>query len=577
MEAGIKSRNSSAGVERNVDEKVFTAILKRSSDESVDKTTLKLKTKPLKNRDGMQIFLTKEDDPAFYYSLDLTDEDFRELRIRQGLLVDLAAFPAVIFRLLDTCLSEELAENPKFFPQLEFTDQRGDEVSFEILEINLYRRLAHLSLKLRKGNDAKVRDHLGDCLKHLRGEHNTALTKLAEANEALKTMLEEKESLEKNLESIQREVSDRDAKFKARLSEEVTEEREKAAQHLAEMRISFENERRRYTNETADKMKTLENRAAAFDYDNRDLTEKKHKNETLIHKLKDDQKHLSEEIQRLKTELEVQRQEKESLGQGNHELDRQFNRLQSRLESVEQEKANIKEELRRRDDVIDELTNTKRHLEQELLEKKTLVTKRENGAKAVAKELTKANEIIEKLQNVNRKMDGKLKTASEIIDKQEEVIQAKEAEIEDARLQLANKTKELNENQTDKEEIKENLAKAKKENEGFIKDLRTKENVIQWLNKQLTTAQARDPGLRLGPPPEGIHFSPSATSTSTPMNAKENKNPGLDPKYFEPSPNLRPAKKSVNKSGLMRKNLASANSSPKQPDNVPQSVYFAKT
>ena len=225
------------------------------------------------------------------------------------------------------------------------------------------------------------------------------------------------------------------------------------------------------------------------------------------------------------------------------------------------------------------MTNTKRHLEQELQEKKDLVTKRENGARAVARELTKANDIIEKLQNVNRNLGGKLTAAGEIVNKQEEVIQAKEAEVEDVRLQLANKTEELKQSQNENQDLEENVAKMKADNEGYCKDLKTKENVIQWLNKQLTTAQARDPGLRLGPPPEGIHFSPSATSTSTPMNnAKENKKPGLDPKYFEPSPNLRPTRKSVNnKSGLMRKNLTQVNSSPKQPENLPQSVYFAKT
>ena len=335
MEAGTKSRKSTGGLmEKNENEKTFSAIVKRNDDSSSDKATLKLKTKPLKNRDGMQIFLTKEDDPAFYYSLDLTDEDFRELRIRQGLLVDLAAFPAMIFRLLDMCLSEELAESPKFFPQLEFADQRGDEVSFEILEINLYRRLAHLSLRLRKGNDAKVRDHLGDCLKHLKIEHNTALTKLTEAHEALKSMLAEKENLEKDLQQMKRDISERDAQFKARLSEDITDEREKAAQHLAEMRITFENERRRYQTETADKLKTLENRVAALDYDNRDLTEKKHKNESFIHQLKDESKHLNEEIKRLKSELDINRQEKENLGHGNVELDRQFNRLQTRLETI---------------------------------------------------------------------------------------------------------------------------------------------------------------------------------------------------------------------------------------------------
>ena len=37
-------------------------------------------------------------------------------------------------------------------------------------------------------------------------------------------------------------------------------------------------------------------------------------------------------------------------------------------------------------------------------------------------------------------------------------------------------------------------------------------SVIQWLNKQLTFAQSRDPGLRLGPPPEFL-------ATSTPLPA----------------------------------------------------------
>ena len=87
-------------------------------------------------------------------------------------------------------------------------------------------------------------------------------------------MLEEKETLEKDLAQVKRDISERDAQFKARLSEDITDEREKAAQHLVEMRITFENERRRYQTETADKLKTLENWVAALDYDNQDLTEK---------------------------------------------------------------------------------------------------------------------------------------------------------------------------------------------------------------------------------------------------------------------------------------------------------------
>ena len=81
-------------------------------------------------------------------------------------------------------------------------------------------------------------------------------------------------------------------------------------------------------------------------------------------------------------------------------------------------------------------------------------------------------------------MGGKLTAAGEIVNKQEEVIQAKEAEVEDVRLQLANKTEELKQSQNENEDLVENVAKMKADNEGHCKDLKTKENVIQWLNKQ---------------------------------------------------------------------------------------------
>ena len=38
----------------------------------------------------------------------------------------------------------------------------------------------------------------------------------------------------------------------------------------------------------------------------------------------------------------------------------------------------------------------------------------------------------------------------------------------------------------------------------------TQETVVRWLNGQLTTAQARDPGLRIGPPPQGLLESVAA-------------------------------------------------------------------
>lgn len=488
----------------------------------------------------------------------------------------------------DTCITEETTENPKFFPMLEFADSTN-EVIFEVQEINLYRRLAHLSLRLKRGNDAKVRQHLGDCLKQLRHEHSLTLEKLEESEQALQELGAEKSRILSDFQAQSQEFVERDALYKNKLASEINEEREKAAKLVAELRLSYDSERRRLVEDHAATLRTLENRVAALDYDNRDLAEKKHKNEATIQRLKDEHKNVQEECKRLRGEVDQYRQDKENLGQGNHELDRNLNRLQAHCQVLETEKVRLAADLKRRDDTIEDLMTMRKNLETEIQEKKTLVTKRETAVKNVSQELIKANEVIRKLQDQNRKENHKIKLGCQIVQEQEKHLADKENELENTRKQLKDKTEESNHKEEELETLKNQLEATKNESDELNKKLKTNENVIQWLNKQLTTAQARDPGLRLGPPPPGIiNFSASGmASTSTPMPLKENKKPGLDPKYLQPSPNLagnhqRPvtSRNKAGAGGLLRKNLSSASSpalAAAANNSPPQSVYFAKT
>ena len=54
----------------------------------------------------MHILLTRDDDASFFYFLDISESDYRTLRQRQGLLVDISAFPAMLERLLEACRFE---------------------------------------------------------------------------------------------------------------------------------------------------------------------------------------------------------------------------------------------------------------------------------------------------------------------------------------------------------------------------------------------------------------------------------------------------------------------------------------
>jgi spindle assembly abnormal protein 6 len=588
----LRSRNPSEKTIKAVEEdgKEVLVRLKKDNDSSQDdRAKLKLRSRPLRNGNGLQIFLTREDDPAFYYSVDITEDDYRELRNRQGLLVDLASFPSMIYRLLDDCLAEELRENPKFFPVLEHNDPRGDEVTFEVQEINMYRRLAHVSIRLRKGNDSRVREHLGQCLTQLKQEHRETITSLQETRNDLRLATDERTTLLSDLERQRKDYSDRDVLYQKKLAKEITDERERAAKAVAEMRMSYETERRRLTEEHATSLRTLENRVAALDYDNRDLTEKKHKNEAQVQRLKAEQWTQNEELKRLRAEAEQHRLENNNLGQGKHELDRNLSRLQARVDILEQEKGRLLDDLTRRDGTIQDILEQRKRLEQEVAEKKLLVTKRETAVKNVSQELIKANEVIRKLQDQNRKENHKIKLGCQIVQEQEKVLTDKENELENTRRQLKEKTEALDACQTDLKDLEKRLDETRTVADDLAKKVKTNETVIQWLNKQLTTAQARDPGLRLGPPPDGIHFTPSAmASTSTPMSArppplKENKNPGLDPKYLQPSPTLANNSRQRNTNlsaggGLIRKNLSSNNSpTTNPPKQHPQSVYFAKT
>ena len=286
MAESTRSRNPSQGKNsENAEEKGFVCKLKKNSDSSFEeKANLKLKIRPLRSGNGLQIVVTKEEDASFYYCLDITEDDYRELRIRQGLFVDMAGFPAMIFRLLDNCIAEETTESPKFSPVLEYLDNRCDEVTFEIQEINLFRRLAHLSLKLRRGNDAKIRDHLAECLKSLKLEHSVSVRRLEESQNLLDTTTNEKTEILTNFEKLKREFTEKDSLNKQRSNQEIIEERNRMSKHYADLKSNFETEKNRLTENHAATLRTLENRVAALDYDNRDLTEKKHKNEAMIHR-----------------------------------------------------------------------------------------------------------------------------------------------------------------------------------------------------------------------------------------------------------------------------------------------------
>jgi len=249
-----RSRTPSSGkVENDPSEKEFLVRIQRKNDSSLEeKANLKLKTRPLRSGNGLQIFLTRQDDPAFYYSVDITNTDYGELQREQGLRVDLASFPRMIFELLDGCIAEEQKETPNKFPVLLYSDCDLD-VTFKIQETTQYNILAHLKLQLRKGNDAKVREHLGECLKSLRHEHLATLKKLADTEQNLVDAINEKSSIKTNLDRQTEEFQKRDVTYRNQLEHGINNETQKAIKAVADAHLKFNEDKKKMEEEFAAK------------------------------------------------------------------------------------------------------------------------------------------------------------------------------------------------------------------------------------------------------------------------------------------------------------------------------------
>lgn len=105
----------------------------------------------------LQIQILDDDDPFFYYSLNLTENDYLRLKSSQGLLVDFCSFPTHVVRLLEQCKEHE-GGSAKFLLILE-EEGRGEcgKTFIRIVETNNFKHLCHLVLQINHGSDEDVK------------------------------------------------------------------------------------------------------------------------------------------------------------------------------------------------------------------------------------------------------------------------------------------------------------------------------------------------------------------------------------------------------------------------------------
>ncbi|KAM8961231.1 spindle assembly abnormal protein 6 homolog isoform 2-T2 [Pelodytes ibericus] len=435
--------------------------------------------------------LSDDTDPFFLYNLTLGEEDFQSLKNQQGLLVEFSAFPQRFIDLLEQCIFEQGKAIPRFLLQLLTSSSAPDcmPASLNIIETNPFKHLIHLSLRLLAGNDSDVKKYLATCIKNLKLENCSLKEKLQQSEEDLSKRLcitqQALSEKSKELDKLQNEWTSQTSLLTSRHTQEITTEREKALQIQTRYQLQYEQQKKELETSSSRTIQHLEARVSELEAINKDLTERKYKSESCIRELKGKLTGMEEECHRTKQEVTSLRKENATLDSECHEKEKLINQFKTRTAVLEQEVKDKEHVLVRSVDACESAQEHKKKLEESLEHKRLQTGKLEATVKSLSEELIKANEIIKKLQMDMKKLMEKIKLKNAVTMQQEKLLGEKDQSLQNEKSELISLKHTLKTKEEEVLKLQEQLDKTTEKLEESKQLLKTNENVISWLNKQL--------------------------------------------------------------------------------------------
>ncbi|XP_034293228.1 spindle assembly abnormal protein 6 homolog isoform X3 [Pantherophis guttatus] len=451
-------------------------------------------TNPIHRKD-LVVRLTEDSDPFFLYNLVISEEDFQSLKLQQSLLVDFSAFPQRFIDLLQHCIQEQDKEIPRFLLQLVSSGSSLDHTpSFlNVVETNPFKHLTHLSLKFLPGNDAEIKKFLASCLKSTKEEKLFLEQKLSRTEEDLTRQLNYTQQTlsekSRELDNLRSEWASKIASLNSKHTQELSNEKEKTLQAQAHYQQQNDQQKRELENLHQKTVQQLQNRLKELELANKDLMERRYKGDSTVRELKAKLSSAEDECQRIKQEVLSLRRENTTLDAECHEKEKQVNQLQMRVAVLEQEIKDKDQLVARTKEVLEATQEQKANLEENAEKKQLQIGKLETSLKALSTEFLKANEIIKKLQGDVKTLMNKLKLKNTVTVQQEKLLAEKEEKLQKEQKELQEVESSLREKEQEICKLQEQLEATVQKLEESKHLLKTNENVITWLNKQLNEIQ----------------------------------------------------------------------------------------
>ncbi|CAD7703547.1 unnamed protein product, partial [Ostreobium quekettii] len=112
---------------------------------------------PFRGVQILRVHISNEEDMHFLHTLEVSEDDFQALKAEHCIHVDFSNFPGKIIDLLGKCIESQGEALPRYQSILTMS---GGESKLQIVETNDFRKVSHVTLNFRPGDDLTVKQFL---------------------------------------------------------------------------------------------------------------------------------------------------------------------------------------------------------------------------------------------------------------------------------------------------------------------------------------------------------------------------------------------------------------------------------
>ena len=349
-----------------------------------------------------------------------------------------------------------------------------------------------MALQPQAGDDASIKKYLAGRLSDFKTELAAARVELAERLADLESTSAGASASAERLRTADDEHAHAIAELQLKMNSALTEAREQAVAAQHEQSQQAAAERARLVDRHEAEAAALRASSQQADSQTARVTAELHEAQLHLRERTNRLEAAEHELKILRTQCSDLRAENAELATAGHAHEKAASASRIEIAALAQSVSDKDALVTKSTSLLDAANEAKRNADEMIQIHRDSATKLQARLKSASSEISKGNSIIAKLQAEVRGLKGKLRLKAAVMLQQQEHATAKAAALEAEERACAEMRATVEVSTNAKLRAEEAAAEAKRQLSEAQELLRSNQQVIQWLNKELTEAQTKN-------------------------------------------------------------------------------------